>query len=111
MVTLRRAVLQDAPSLAVFAERTFREAFAERNSPENMDAHCAKAFGTGIQRREMEDPWLVTMLAEDGGRPVGFSQLRVSNASPNVSASRPAERLRRLAGPRRRTGADAAGHR
>lgn len=91
MALLRRAVPQDAPSLAVFAERTFRDAFAARNSPENVDLHCAKAFGTEIQRREIEDPWLVTMLAEDAGRQVGFSQLRLSNASPSVAARRPAE--------------------
>jgi ribosomal protein S18 acetylase RimI-like enzyme len=88
---LRRAVPEDAPALAVFAERTFRDAFAARNSPESMDAHCARAFGTEIQAREIEDPWLVTMLSEDAGRPVGFSQLRLSNASPSVAAHRPAE--------------------
>ena len=46
---LRRAVPADAPSLAVLAERTFRDAFGPRNSPENMDQHCAKVFGAEIR--------------------------------------------------------------
>ena len=43
----------DAPSLAVLAERTFRDTFGARNSPENMDLHCAKVFGPEIQQREI----------------------------------------------------------
>ena len=43
MPALRLALPGDAPSLAVLAERTFRDAFGARNSPENMDLHCAGA--------------------------------------------------------------------
>lgn len=95
MTTLRRAVAGDAPSLAVLAERTFRDAFDARNSPENMDMHCAKAFGPEIQRREIEDHGLVTTIAEDGHRMIGFSQLRLPYAHASDVANRPAE-LNRL---------------
>jgi ribosomal protein S18 acetylase RimI-like enzyme len=91
MVNLRRAGAEDAPSLAVLAERTFRETFGARNSPENMDGHCAKVFGSEIQLREIEDRRLVTMLALQGGQAVGFSQLRLASATPSVAARRPAE--------------------
>ena len=64
MTGLRRAVAGDAPSLAVLAERTFRDAFGARNSPENMDLHCSRVFGAEIQQREIEDPGLVTTIAE-----------------------------------------------
>jgi diamine N-acetyltransferase len=92
---LRRAVPGDAPSLAVLAERTFRDAFAARNSPENMDLHCARMFGPEIQRREIEDRGLVTTVAEAGQRMIGFSQLQAGNGHASVAASRPAE-LKRL---------------
>lgn len=92
---LRRAVPADAPSLAVLAERTFRDAFGPRNSPENMDRHCAKVFGTEIQLREIEERALVTTMAEADGRMIGFSQLRLSQAHECVAALRPAE-LNRL---------------
>jgi ribosomal protein S18 acetylase RimI-like enzyme len=91
MAGLRRAVPADAPSLAVLAERTFRDTFGARNSPENMDQHCAKVFGAEIQLREILDPGLATTLAEESGRMIGFSQLRPGRAHPNVAAERPAE--------------------
>jgi ribosomal protein S18 acetylase RimI-like enzyme len=88
---LRRALPADAPSLAVLAERTFRDAFGIRNSPENMDIHCAKVFGTDIQLREIQDPALLTTIAEAEGRMIGFSQLRIPGAHAAVAARRPAE--------------------
>jgi ribosomal protein S18 acetylase RimI-like enzyme len=91
MATLRRAVPADAPSLAVLAERTFRDTFGPRNSPENMDQHCAKVFGTEIQGREIDDRNLLTTLAEADGRMVGFSQLRLGHPHASVVAKRPAE--------------------
>lgn len=91
MTKLRPALPGDAPSLAVLAERTFRETFGSRNSPENMDLHCAKVFGTDIQLREIEDRALRTTLAEADGRMVGFSQLRIPSAQANVKARRAAE--------------------
>lgn len=91
MTKLRRAVPADAPSLAVLAERTFRDAFGPRNSPESMDLHCAKCFGTDIQLREIEDPGLVTTVAEADRRMIAFSQLRIPSAHAKVAARRPAE--------------------
>jgi ribosomal protein S18 acetylase RimI-like enzyme len=91
MVTLRRAVPADAPSLAVLAERTFRDTFGPRNSPENLDQHCEKFFGTDIQQREIEDRGLVTTLAEAEDKLIGFSQLRLAHSHASVVAEHPAE--------------------
>ena len=90
-VALRRATRGDAPSLAVLAERTFRDAFGARNSPENMDLHCSRFFGPDIQLREIADRGIVTTLADNAGSLVGFSQLRIPSASPTVTAAKPAE--------------------
>jgi ribosomal protein S18 acetylase RimI-like enzyme len=91
MVKLRRAVPADAPSLAVLAERTFRDTFGARNSPENLDQHCEKVFGADIQLREITDRTLVTTVADLDGNLVGFSQLRMGHAHASVMAERPAE--------------------
>ena len=88
---VRPALPADAPSLAVLAERTFRNAFGARNSLENMDLHCAKVFGPEIQQREIIDRWLVTTIAETEGRMIGFSQLRPLQPHSSVVAERPAE--------------------
>lgn len=90
-VALRRAVAGDAPSLAVLAERTFREAFGARNSPEDMDMHCEKYFGPDIQAREIADPGIVTTLALGGGQIAGFTQMMPAKAHTQVAAKRPAE--------------------
>ncbi len=94
-MAVRPALAGDSPALAVLAERTFRDAFEARNSPENMDLHCGRNFGPDIQAREIADRALVTMVAEESGRLVGYSQLRPATASASVKAERPAE-LRRI---------------
>ena len=88
---MRPALPADAPSLAVLAERTFRDTFGARNSPANMDLHCERVFGSEIQQREIMDRGLVTTIAEADGRMIGFSQLRPLRAHPSVVAERPAE--------------------
>jgi ribosomal protein S18 acetylase RimI-like enzyme len=92
---LRRAVAGDAPSLAVLAERTFRDAFGGRNSPEDMDLHCARHFGPDAQAREIADRGIVTTLAISSGQIIGFSQMMPSRIHAHVVARRPAE-LNRL---------------
>jgi len=91
MAALRLALPGDAPSLAILAERTFRDAFGARNSPGNMDLHCARVFGPDIQLREIGERGIVTTLADEGGRLVGYSQLHIGKASPSVKAQHPAE--------------------
>lgn len=91
MTTLRPALPADAPSLALLAVRTFRDAFGAHNTPANMDRHCAGVFGAEIQQREIEDRGLVTTIAEVDGRMVGYSQLRLPRAHASVAAERPAE--------------------
>jgi ribosomal protein S18 acetylase RimI-like enzyme len=90
-VALRRATPGDAPSLAVLAERTFRDAFGARNSPEDMDLHCARHFSPDLLAREIADRGIVTTLALEDGRHVGFSQMMPARVHAHVVAERPAE--------------------
>jgi len=90
-VALRRAVAGDAPSIAVIAERTFRDAFGAHNSPDNMDLHCERHFGPDIQAREIADRGLVTTLAVEEGQIVGFTQLTLAKAHPSVAAKHATE--------------------
>lgn len=90
-VALRRAVPDDAPSLALLAERTFRDTFGARNSPGNMDLHCERHFSSDIQAGEIADRNLVTTLAVEDGRFAGFTQVALARAHPAVAAGSPAE--------------------
>jgi diamine N-acetyltransferase len=91
MPTLRRAQPGDAKSLAVLAERTFREAFAAVNTPENMDLHCRNTYGEALQAQEIADPDKVTLLSEVGGTLVGYAQVRWGKTPPFVVARAPGE--------------------
>jgi ribosomal protein S18 acetylase RimI-like enzyme len=91
MTTIRQAGLSDATLLSHFAERTFRDTFGAVNSVEDMALHCRQSYGEEIQAREISSPHLTTLLSEDGGRLVGFAQLRQGGAPSCVVATSPVE--------------------
>ncbi len=76
-MTIRRATPDDAPLLAAFAARCFRDAFGDLNTDENMDRYLAEAFGPTIQAAELADETVTTLLAtEPRGVLTGYAQLR-----------------------------------
>jgi len=95
MVTIRRATFADAASLAALGERTFRDTFADDNSPQNMDIHCSKNFSAEIQLSELSNPLRVTILAEVDESLVGFAQVLLRSATHCLSSKSPSE-LNRL---------------
>lgn len=88
---VRPAFAADAGTVAALAERTFREAFAAQNPPEEMERHCREHFGAAIQGREIADPDRATLLAERDGVPAGFAQLRWRAAAEGVAGAAPGE--------------------
>lgn len=94
MVEVRRAIASDAQALAVLAEQTFRETFASENSAADMEAHCSTNFSADIQAREIQDPGIVTLLAEVQRELAGFAQVRPESSIESVSARYPSELYR-----------------
>lgn len=90
----RRATAQDAKTLAVLAEKTFRDTYTHFNTPENMQAHCEKSFGEPIQRAEIEDPRRESWIVERDGQLVAFAQLILDAPCPSVDDARGIEILR-----------------
>lgn len=88
---IRRAVPADAPYLAGLAERTFRETYAEFNSPADMDRYVAEHFGPDRQALELHEGPTVTLVAEDGERLAGYAQLRWSEPPACVAGKSPME--------------------
>lgn len=76
MPTIRRATPSDAKALAELAERTFREAFSDTNSTEDMDLHCTAYYGESLQSAELSDPDYVTFVAETDGQLIAYAQMR-----------------------------------
>ncbi|MEO0975077.1 MAG: GNAT family N-acetyltransferase, partial [Pseudomonadota bacterium] len=75
--SIRTATAADAPALAHLAEHTFRDAFAEQNTPEDLDLYCAGAFSEQQQLREIVDPRIVTLLVERSALLAGYAQLKL----------------------------------
>ena len=92
---VRRARPTDAAPLARLAESTFRATFADMNSPENMEAYCAEAYGETVQGREIADQAYDTFVAEHEGELVGYGQLHWHPPGSDLDAQRPAE-IKRL---------------
>jgi diamine N-acetyltransferase len=76
MIQVRPAVPSDALPLSQFGARTFRDAFAAENRPENLEAFLTKAYGVPQQSAEIADPSIATLIAEANRNMVGFAQLR-----------------------------------
>jgi ribosomal protein S18 acetylase RimI-like enzyme len=94
MVTIRRATPDDAAVVAAFAERTFVETFGPDNTPDDLAAHVAKAFGVAEQSRELRDPAMITLMGESGRTLAAFAQLRRGLPPPCVTGLDPIELLR-----------------
>lgn len=80
---IRPATTEDAPSLAELMRRTFVDAFAAQNRPEDVEAYVAQAYGPEKQLREIESSDMATLVCEESGRPIAFAQLR-RRGSPAV---------------------------
>jgi GNAT superfamily N-acetyltransferase len=83
--TIRQGVSSDAPALAAFAAEAFSDTFAADNTPEDMAAYLAEAFGEARQRAELNDPACTVLLAECGGALLGYAMLRDGAAPPGVA--------------------------
>ena len=74
---IRRATPDDAPELASLADKLFRDTFGPDNTPEDMDEHCRSSFSPAIQREQIVDPQMVTLVAIDAaGHLSAYVQLR-----------------------------------
>ena len=72
---IRQAVAADLETLLVVATRTFYDAFAATNTPENMQAYMSAAFTPEQFQQELADPQSTFLLAELAGQPVGYAKL------------------------------------
>jgi ribosomal protein S18 acetylase RimI-like enzyme len=92
VVAIRRATPDDAAALAEFGARTFFETFAADNTDEDIRLHLAAAWAPELQRAEIVDASLDTLLACDSrGTLAGFAQLRAAHAPAGITMVNPVE--------------------
>lgn len=85
------ATTGQAAALSDVMERTFRATFGEFTAEEPMAEHCRSSYGEAIQRAEIGDPDITTLLCTDGQSIAGFTQVRSGKHPTCVTASRPVE--------------------
>lgn len=74
-MSIRFATPADAAALAELGERTFRDAFAKDNRPDDLELYVKKTYGEAQQRRELEDPAKTAIVVEENGALIAFAQL------------------------------------
>lgn len=89
--SIRTATAADAEALARLAEQTFRDAFADQNTPEDLDLYCAKAFNERQQLGEIRDPGIITLLVEQADLLAGYAQVKMDSASGCLAGDGQAE--------------------
>lgn len=89
------AAASEAAMLTDLAARTFYDAFAATNTPENLEAYMREAFTVAQLRRELTDPLSTFLLAEIDGQAVGYAKL-VRGPVPECVAAARAIELSRL---------------
>ena len=89
--TIRRATGQDATVLADLGARTFYDAFAHHNKPEDIERYIAGAFNLAQMARELADPRSTFLLAQMNGQAIGYAKLRAGDAPDCVDGPRPIE--------------------
>ena len=91
---VRRATADDAGLLADLGARTFAETFAADNTPEDVAAYLAAAFGRDQQAAELADSDAVFLIAEVAGVPAGYAKLHAGDPPDDVTPDKPIELVR-----------------
>lgn len=87
----------DVPALAAFMERNFIAAYGHCSTPGNIAAAIAEHYGPAAQRRQVDDPTRVNLLAETAdGALAGHAQLHFDGDTPAPVAPRPAADVARF---------------
>ncbi len=90
-ITIRRAVVTDAPALAEFGRRTFHDTFAPDNDPADMAAYLAEAFAPEKQAAQLAAPGRTCLFAEVDGALVGYACLMDGAQHRDAGGAHPVE--------------------
>ena len=87
---IRLAQIDDAASLAALARETFIDTYAAFNTVQDMNLHLERSYSPEIQRSEISNVSMLTILAAEPDRLIGFSQLQVGTAPACLAGRAPA---------------------
>src|SRR5262245_39174178 len=90
-LTIRMATAADAEMLTELAWRTFHDAFAPMNSPENMEAYMSENFTLQKISAQIADRRAAFLIAEIEATPVAFAKLYDGHVPDCVGGAAPIE--------------------
>ena len=90
-IQIRTASAADNLLLAEIGAETFHDSFAAENTPEDMAAYLAGAFGPEIQSGELADPASRFLIAEVEGLTVGYARLKFGPPPTAIVSRKPVE--------------------
>ena len=93
-ITIRCATAGDNTLLAELGERTFYDAFAADNTPENMASYLAASFSPEKQAAELDDPSSIFLIAEVDDVAAGYARLKEGQPAAINIGLRPIELVR-----------------
>lgn len=74
-IIFRFATSSDASALRAISEQTFRSAYAQFNTVEDMESYCSEHFTLENILAEISDPRLKFLLAVEGNEILGYAKL------------------------------------
>lgn len=92
---IRYGTREDAFLLAGLGAKTFYDAFAKDNKPEDIESYLRQSFSVEIQHQELSDPGNVFLIAENGDTAIGYAQLVMDSKDSAITVTKPVE-LRRI---------------
>jgi diamine N-acetyltransferase len=90
-MNVRYGDLSDAMLLAKLGAKTFHDAFAKDNTPENIRLYIEKSFSEKIQMNELSMPDIVFLIAEWEDAPVGYAKLKMNSHDEAVKGAKVVE--------------------
>lgn len=93
---LRAATADDTAALAQLGAHSFTEKFGHLYRAENLAGHLAEAHSPAKVAKEIMDPGMRVMLAEEGGRLLGYCKLVMACGWPEHAQGRRVIELKQL---------------
>jgi ribosomal protein S18 acetylase RimI-like enzyme len=90
-LSIRIAAADDAEMLTELAWRTFYDAFAPMNTPENMETYLSQNFTLQKFSAQLADPRVTFLIAEIEATPVAFAKLYDGEVPDCVGGFAPVE--------------------
>ena len=90
-MNVRYGNLNDAMLLSRLGAKTFHDAFAKDNTPENISLYIEKSFSEEIQLNELSRPDIVFLIAELEDEPVGYAKLKMNSHDEAVKGTKVVE--------------------